>query len=523
MKRLFRYIILLWIGIFALPSTFVCAQDITNFTQFYFNPSLLNPSLTGSDGQPVLFIAYKKQWAGMEGSPGIANLNLQTDLGNQMNLGITLNNSKSGQINSSAALFTGAYALPLGTHQVLRFGLSAGISSTTVDVNSLTFATPNDPVLAGLVKTNLQLIGNFGVSFHSQTFHAGIALPTIFQPTYFNNNSFTVSKVSPFESIIVHASNRFYLAKGKNVFEPYVVYRLNSSLPSQFEVAGVFHIQNLVYVGAAYKQNFGISALGGFKINKLMALGYSYTIKNTGTNELNRPSHEIQFGYLFGKPVKHQKPVASYSFVNTEKEKIHKKTPQELAAEKRKHDAEVAKKAQEEKAALAAKQLEEKKKKEAELAAAAAAAKAAEKKPALDTAKKVSHVLSAEEQHKLEQEHLQRLETHADNPTEHHEGDVVHPNAERHEIVKRGGHKEELEVGDYVIAGVFRQRENAKKYSDGLIKLGFKDSDFGFLTTNNLWYVHIAETNDIEAARSFRDTFRKMKMFREAWLLTVQK
>jgi hypothetical protein len=284
----------------------------------------------------------------------------------------------------------------------------------------------------------------------------------------------------------------------------------------------VFHIQNVVYVGAAYKQNFGISALGGVKINKVMALGYSYTIQNTGTNELNRPSHEIQFGYMFGKPVKHQKPVAAYSFVNTEKEKIHKKSASEIAAEKRKHDAELAKKAQEEKAALAAKQLEEKKKKDAELAAAASAAAAA--KAAEEAAKKAAPApLTPEEQAKLEQEHLQRLETHADNPMEQHAGDVVHPNAERHEIVKRGGHKEEMEVGDYVIAGVFSKKENAKKYSDGLVKLGFKDSDYGFLTKNNLWYVHIAETDDIEVARSFRDTFRKMKMFREAWLLTVEK
>ena len=78
-----------------------------------------------------------------------------------------------------------------------------------------------------------------------------------------------------------------------------------------------------------------------------------------------------------------------------------------------------------------------------------------------------------------------------------------------------------MEVGDYVIAGVFRSRENAKKFTDGLLKLGFKDADFGFLTLNNLWYVHIAETYEIESARAARDEFRKMKMFKEAWLLTV--
>src|SRR5262245_61309451 len=97
--------------------------------------------MTGTEGQPVLYIAYKKQWAGMEGSPQIANLNLQTALPNKVSLGLNLNNSQSGLLNSSAVHFTGAYALPLATDQTLRFGLSVGVSSTIVDANALNFGT----------------------------------------------------------------------------------------------------------------------------------------------------------------------------------------------------------------------------------------------------------------------------------------------------------------------------------------------------------------------------------------------
>jgi hypothetical protein len=80
-----------------------------------------------------------------------------------------------------------------------------------------------------------------------------------------------------------------------------------------------------------------------------------------------------------------------------------------------------------------------------------------------------------------------------------------------------------MKEGDYVIAGAFKVEANAKKYSEGLVKLGFKETSYGFLTQKATWYVYIAQTNDIDAARSFRDKFREMKIFREAWLLTVQK
>ena len=123
-------------------------------------------------------------------------------------------------------------------------------------------------------------------------------------------------------------------------------------------------------------------------------------------------------------------------------------------------------------------------------------------------------------QHTEEQEKISRLEVHSDNPLETHD-ETHHPHAERHEFVKRGGHTSEMDLGDYVIAGVFRSEPNAKHYSEGLQKMGFQDIDYGFLTNKGLWYVHISGSNDINEARVMRDKFRKLRVFRDSWLLTV--
>jgi hypothetical protein len=50
--------------------------------------------------------------------------------------------------------------------------------------------------------------------------------------------------------------------------------------------------------------------------------------------------------------------------------------------------------------------------------------------------------------------------------------------------------------------------------------MGFA-ADYGHLTEKNLWYVYLIQTTDINAARAERDRLRKMKLFRDAWLLTV--
>jgi type IX secretion system PorP/SprF family membrane protein len=119
-----------------------------------------------------------------------------------------------------------------------------------------------------------------------------------------------------------------------------------------------------------------------------------------------------------------------------------------------------------------------------------------------------------------EQDKIARLSDHKENPTEEH-NEEGHPHAERHEFVVRGNHVSEMDLGDYVIVGVFKGEANAKHMSDELKKLGFSEVDYGFLTNKAVWYVHIAGSNDIDEARSKRNKYRKMKMFKDAWLLTV--
>ena len=506
-----------------------------------------------------MYASFRKQWVGVEGAPTIGNFSLQTALPNRVNIGFNASNDKNGLISTSGVMLTGGYSLPLTEKNYLRFGISIGGAWNKVDMNALRFSTAGDPVQANLLASNAQVLGNVGFSFHTPTFHAGVSVPNIFDPVYLSSDAFSVSKVNPFGAIIAHASNRFYFAKDKNIFEPYLVYRYNQNAPSQIEAAAIIHLQNLVWVGGSYKQDFGISAVAGFKLKGQTAVGYSYSLKNTGTNQLAAPSHEIHIGLLLGAKVK---KIPMYSFVDAEKEKVKKKTPAQIAAEKKKQEAELAKKKEEEKKKQDLAKAEEERKKAEEAAKAEAKkaeelAKAEEKRKAEELAKKPvvaaaviavvpkkdsvvvnkvhnggprlrtsTAVVEAETDSArlAEETHLKRLEEHAADPKEEHGlANDAHAHAERHEFVKQGGHHAEMDIGDYVIAGVFKMEENAKKYSDGLLKLGFSESDYGYLTQNNLWYVHIAQSNDLDAIRQHRDQFRKMKIFREAWLLTVHK
>lgn len=604
----------------ALLSGELFSQDATNFTQFFINPYSYNPSYAGADGRAALFLGYRKQWANIQDGPSIANLSIHgptTKAG--LNFGLSLINDTRGVLNTSGATIGFGYSASLSDQVSLRFGVTIGGAWNMVNLDDIEDAT--DPALAELLDKNAFLLGGAGISLHTKTFHLGVSLPSIFTPSYVSVDPFSFKEVKPFQSVIISASNRFYFNNDKHIFEPYVLYRVNADLPSQFEVAGVIHLNHVLWLGGSYKQDFGISALGGVKINHTILIGGSYSLKNTGINELNSPTYEVQLSYLLGQR-RPEKP--HYSFVDAEKIKPKKrKSASELIAERRKKEEEERKKRQEE---LAKKQREEQlakekaeKEREAQLRAAreaeqkqkeaeALAAKEAEQKqkeaealalaarkaeqekqqqqaqqqtqptvtpvqpqtqpqqqvvqtqpqpqpvqpqPQQQTTPVVtqpqpqqtqqqpvteppiedhSHDGGARFRNQLyvpvyisdeENERTLRLEQHAADPDEHHDEAIdFHPNAERHEFVKRGGHQDELDIGDFVIVGSFRSMENAKHFSEGLVKMGFT-ADYGHLTEKEMWYVYVTHTNDINIARAERDKYRKMKIFRDAWLLTV--
>jgi type IX secretion system PorP/SprF family membrane protein len=501
-----------------LHATFSEAQDQSNFTQFFTNPYLLNPSYAGMDGQSVASLIYRKQWMNIDGSPTIVNFSLHTPINPKMSAGISVTNDSKGLLNNSSLLASYGYDLRVDESSFVRFGLSIGGTWNTIDLKKL--ESFSDPAVANLINSHASLAGNAGISFQKKLFHIGVALPTIFSPSYVSTSAFQIKEVKPFQTLLFNASNRFFINNGKHIFEPYLIYRLNTGLRSQYEAAAVFHINHLVWVGGSYKQDFGVSALAGVKVKNLFALGASYSFQNSGLNELNSPSFEISLNYLFGK---HKKGTFIYSFVNDGKEKkvVHTSASQVIAAKPKtepvKHD--VTKQPVKKPEPVIAKK--DPVKTEPVKTEPVRQDTSSHHNARFDPVKTTTPPIQ-EGHPEHEQEQLARLETHAADPTEEHDGTVVHPHAERHEFVKQGNHIKELPIADYVVGGVFGKEENAKHFSDGLDKMGF-DTHYGHLTVKNLWYVYVYKTDDIEKAKVERDKVRRMKLLKDAWLLTVHK
>ncbi|MDH5365809.1 MAG: PorP/SprF family type IX secretion system membrane protein [Cyclobacteriaceae bacterium] len=312
----------------------VSAQESSNFTQFYMNPYRINPSYAGIEARGAMFLTYRKQWVGIEGAPTIMNFSFHNASKANANFGINVNNDAIGIVNSTSFSFTLGYTLPVSKNKYVRFGISAGAAMNTFDVDKLGNAYLSDPDLERLLSNNFNMIGDVGLSYHNKFFAIGVAAPNVFSSSYDSLSSFAVGNISAADKLIFHSNYRYYFGyEDQFAIEPHVIYRLRNKLPSQYEAALIFHMNHAFWIGGSYKQNFGLSGVGGIKINALFALGYSYSIANS---ELNSPSHEVQINMLFGKK-KRLKHV--YSFTDSKKP-IVRKTRRQLLAEQHKAERE---------------------------------------------------------------------------------------------------------------------------------------------------------------------------------------
>jgi type IX secretion system PorP/SprF family membrane protein len=518
--------------LFLIVSVKSFAQEESNFTQFYINPALLNPAMTGVEGRTSASLAYRARWDG-ENTHSVRNMSIQIPFPNRISFGLAATNDYKEVIDKTSLQFSGSYTLPISVAQQFRFGFSSGFSNTPMPSQAaLNIGSLVDPSITDQANQEFRLTGSLAMFYNGQTLHGGLVLANFFHSSTLSSSSAGLLQIKPLDRAIAHVSNRFYFSKSKYLFEPYLVYRLNSASKSQIELAGLFHFDNLFYAGASIRQNVGASILAGLKLKRRLAVGvsYSFPIENV------LQSAEAHISFLLGKQ---NSKIPGYSFIDTKLEKRRYKTGIELAYKKTRVRGNINRSVNldkiedeyqrfdsvevTEKSKKASKKSSPKKESERVVTARNENESVPLKREATEdflikstTAKRLDSVFQSTQ----ETDQLKQLTADSNDVTETTQGSDP-AKEERHEFVKRGNSEFELSLGHHVIAGVFSSQTNAKKYRDGLRKSGFAEAGFGFLTARNQWYVNVSTSQEVNTAKAERDRLRNIKIFKDSWLLTV--
>lgn len=298
-----------------LMVSFVKAQNFPVYNSYYINPYLYNPAEAASDFAYV-FVNHRQQWMNIEGAPVLTTVNFNTMLDNsRAAIGVKMSSFKRGLLSTSDVALTYAYGIGLSKNSRLYFALSGGAITNNINLDE---ADLSDPAVTNYLADNIQPAGNFGLMLKSESgLNLGVALPQLFTPKFNSASSFENTSVSPMDNVIFSAYYRKKLSpkmverrrKGVNrkvkdegsyaPLEFYVLYKYAKAGNSQAEAMAKLNLSDHFWVGAGYRQSYGMSGSLGVAFNKFL-LSYSYEPGNQPEPAFSQGTHEVQLGLRLG-------------------------------------------------------------------------------------------------------------------------------------------------------------------------------------------------------------------------------
>jgi len=486
----------LFIPLFSVLVTDLFCQQIPVYNHFYNNPYLYNPAFAGADGGLTAALTHRQQWVGIEDAPVVTNFSIHKPFKLGLSFGLNFTNDQRGILSTSTGLITAGYGVGLGGAN-LRFGISGGIGTNSLDLDELGMFS--DPVLTNAVDNNLFVDGNAGIALTTRNLNLGFSLPRIFETPFISEDDFSEVEIDPTDAFIAHGSYRYYFPGSPVGIEPAFIFRSQQDIPSQFEGAGIIHLMDLVWVGASYRQDFGLSGLLGVEIGDLLEVSYAYEPAGDQVSGFSDGSHEFQVKISFGKK---KRPTAKKD-EDLEEEKEKKSTAEIMAERRRKLRArrdslEAIKKAREA---------------EKEQTVVTTPDEDVETTPEVEEFIEDDETAASEEKTETEHPKVIRKE----------DGRIILDAGDEPVRVKRGDHRFDLDHGIYVVVGVFEFTENAIKYSDQLFGRYEIMTEYGFSSDTEYWYVYTMRTpNDYQAAVEERTQIRKTPKLSDVWILIVE-
>jgi type IX secretion system PorP/SprF family membrane protein len=452
------------------------AQQNLVYNHYFLNPFLYNPSYIAQNGYTELYLNYRKQWASFgDNAPSTATLNFHLPINYKMGIGATAYQDQQGILRTTTALLSYGYQIyfskdPVRIHK-LAFGLSAGMTYSYIPIEKVENGDLPDDAL--MRNNTSSMDGQVGFHYQFTNLRLSFALPRLFRTYVTSTDGFNEPTIKQVTSTISSISYNFALSP-KIAFEPIVTYRTEKDFDSQYEAAGVLKLNNIAWLGGAYRQDYGPAAFLGFNIKDKYKVGYAYEFAPQQVSGIGGGSHEFQLVIRLGKK-KHtiakkeeQLPVLAQDTakVETLAEKAIEEQPDSTATEKA-EETKVAKEEPVQNDVIPPPVTQE---------------------PAVTTPAVREEVaqLTPEEESK-----------------------------------KHGG--ETLTPGHYVVVGAFASPINARNYVNTLKRVGYP-AGMSYYSGKQLYIVHMGNTATIEEARELRNQYRARSRysFKDTWVLTIE-
>lgn len=290
------------IGLGLASVTTVQAQQ-TPLSNFYnFNEYLINPAQAGYRNQLEGSASHRIQWQGIEGAPTTTFLGVHGALNDNMGLGVKLNLDQTDILQQFNAAVSYAYRIKLNEGSSLSFGISGMALQNSINYGDAVIGDYADDVINGGDQSGMTFDAEFGILYELKKFKFGVASSHLFESGVDydipeNGGTGTFERVRQFTA---YSSYQFDLNESWTL-EPFALVRNQGPGSFQFELNALTAYNEMLYLGAGYRQEAGYIGRVGFQITDQLMAAYAYEFGNTGVASYSGGSHEFMLGYNLGK------------------------------------------------------------------------------------------------------------------------------------------------------------------------------------------------------------------------------
>ncbi len=292
------------IGIWLIGLDFnAFSQQDPIFSQYMFNPFVVNPAYAGSRDAVSTVFLYRTQWVGVDGAPKTASLSMHSPVkATKMAWGINLISDRIGPTSTTFIQGTYAYRMRfLGGK--LAMALRAGYLTSTYDKSSLSFAIDADRNNeTGVTRAGVPNF-DFGLYYHTPTFFLGLAASHLNQPTF--NFSTEAALNNGTNGFVINMQPHLIASSGFVVnlthdikLKPsiYVKYMNNAPLNADANLSVL--IKKRVWLGASFSSDGSLAGMVEINATDFIRLGYAYDVW-VSSSVAQMHTHEIFIGYDF--------------------------------------------------------------------------------------------------------------------------------------------------------------------------------------------------------------------------------
>ncbi|WP_340156261.1 PorP/SprF family type IX secretion system membrane protein [uncultured Winogradskyella sp.] len=292
------------IGLTTLLTNTVIAQQTPSFSEYNYNPFIINPAYAGLKSNTEFSISNSGYFSPFDGSPKSFSLSGHGSINRKkVGLGAGIVSDEIGVTKSTSFFAAYAYKIYFDFDSdrpywqnyypgVLSFGVTAGLQQYQDNLTEL--GITNDHIFAEDISATVPTIG-VGFLFNHNTFYVGFSSPNVIGDALVSDKSFNISN-----TYYGYFGYRFFNNRFQDLLiKPNVLLKHEKGAPLQVDFNIAVSVRNKFELGGGYRTNNSLNLLAGVYLFNNFRLIYNYNL--TTNNSPLGNTHGFILSYQFNK------------------------------------------------------------------------------------------------------------------------------------------------------------------------------------------------------------------------------